>query len=83
MEHIVVCIYPFLFTQEIGVYKNGKCIKLAKCKLTEIDTKCIELCKEYDIHQIDIGGSMIFALKIKDKIVNNKFDNFNINVDIH
>ena len=83
MDHITVYIQPFVFNQTVGVYSNGECIKSIKCKINELDKVCMELCKAYNMHQIDLGGSQPFAQRVKNKIVENKFENYEINVDIH
>ena len=83
MDHIVATIHPFVIEQDVAVYKNGECIKAIKCSLDEVENVCYNLCKEYDIHQLDLGGNQLYTMHLKDKIIENKFDNFNINVEVH
>lgn len=83
MDHVTVYIQPFVLNQVIGVYSDGKCIKSVECKIHDLDKVCMKLCKDYNMHQIDLGGSPQFAKHVKDKIVENKFENYEINVDIH
>ena len=77
MNHIAVYIQPFVLKQVVGVHSNGECIKFVECKMSDVAPTCI------DIHQVDLGGNRAFAEKIKNNIVESKFDNFVINVDIH
>ena len=85
MDHIVATIHPFVMQQEIGVYKNGECIKIVQCNLDDIKKVCCNLCEEYNIHQVDLGGTnQLYSLHIKEEIEkNNKFNNLQINVEIH
>lgn len=83
MNHVVVYIHPFTLDQEVGAYVNGECIQSVKCKIDEIDKTCIALCEKYNIEQVDIAGSQAYAARVRDKIVENKFDKFNIKVVIY
>ena len=83
MDHIAIYIQPFVLKQVVGVHSNGECIKFVECKMSDVAPTCLALCKEFDIHQVDLGGSTPFAEKIKDKIIETNFDNFHVNVDIH
>jgi len=85
MDHIVAVIHPFVVQQEIDVYKNGECVKIVQCTLDDIKQICCDLCKKYNIHQIDLGGTnQLYSLHIKEEIDKlDKFNNFQINVEVH
>ena len=87
MDHVVATIHPFVMQQEVDVYKNGECIKVIQCTLDDIEQVCYNLCKKYNIHQLDLCGvNQLYSLHIKeniDKSNNNKFNDFQINVEIH
>lgn len=85
MDHVVASIHPFVMEQEVDVYKDGECVKIAHCTLDEIVEVCYNLCKEYNIIQLDLcGQNQLYALNIKEKLeAPNKFEDFKINVTIH
>lgn len=85
MDHIVASIHPFVVEQEVDVYKDGECIKIVQCTLNDIEEVCYNLCKEYNITQLDLcGTNQLYALHIKEKIeTSTKFEEFKINIDIH
>lgn len=83
MDHIVATIHPFVIEQEVCVYQNGECVKTVKCNLDDVHKVCMKLCKEFDIHTVDIGGhNQLYSMHIKDKIVEDNFDNFAVEVNV-
>ena len=82
MDHIVAMIHPFVVNQEISVYRNGECIKVVDCKLEEVTKICYNLCKEYNIHQLDLVGQQLYALHIKDELAAKEYDDFNLEITI-
>ena len=69
MDHVVVTIYPFIMRQEVSAYKNGECIKHISCKtMKEVPEVCYALCKEYDIHKIDLAGIKEYCTRVKENI---------------
>ena len=76
-------IQPFVMKQTLNVYKDGECLESVECCITEYSKVAKALCKKYDIHEVDILGNENYLSKIKDDIVNNKFDDFKIDVQIY
>ena len=81
MDHVVVCIHPFVMRQEVSVYSKGECIEHTECNLDELDTVCIHLCRKYNINQLDYSGNKNYGKKLEEKInlYNYNYDNFTIN----
>lgn len=83
MNHVVAIIHPFVVQQEVDVYMNGECVKTVSCKLNELDKVCYNLCKEYNINQLDLNGQDQYALHLRDKLTSStEYEDFKINVDI-
>ena len=78
MDHVVVCVHPFVMRQEISVFQNGECVKHIECDLNELDKIAYDLCKEYNIHQLDYAGAKDYGLKLEEKINLYKYGNFAI-----
>lgn len=78
MNHIVVCVHPFILRQEIDVYKNGECIEHKECPIREIAEISYSLCKKHNIHQIDYTGNQQYGKKIEEEIKLYKYNNFDI-----
>lgn len=73
MDHLVCVIHPFVVNQDVAVYKNGECIKQVECPLTELKDKMYALCKEYNIHDISLGGNQLYGLKLRDDFAATKY----------
>ena len=81
MDFIVISCQPFSMDQHIAVYKNGECVEdNNNCKLTDLSQICNDLCKKYNIHQVNFFGSPMFGKQIENSIKDmhltdyNKFD---------
>lgn len=84
MNHVIVYVQPFLLEQEIAVYKEGQCVKTQKCTMENIDSLCYSLCKEFNIHQIDLAGPPSYIEKVKEDILlKTDFDSYDINVSLY
>ena len=83
MNHIVICVHPFIMRQEIDVYKNGECIEHKECSIEEIAEVSYSLCKKHDIHQIDYIGNKQYGKKIEEKVNITKYNNFTINFNYY
>ena len=83
MDHIVTVICPFVAEQKVAVYQNGECIKEAKCNINDLTNTCYNLCKEYNINQLDIKGQKLYVMHLLDELKSSKYDNFNININIY
>ena len=83
MNHVVAIIHPFVVQQEVDVYMNGECVKTVPCNLNDLDKVCYNLCKEYNINQLDLKGQDQYALHLRDKLTSStEYEDFKINVDI-
>lgn len=82
MDHIICFIRPFVFKQEILVYKDGKYISNARCSISELKDTLYKLCKENNINNIHLSGNNYYSIKIKDEFSTSKYDNDNIIVNI-
>ena len=83
MKYLVCVIHPFILDQEVSVYDGDECIKTFTCELSDLDKTLYAYCMKENIRQIKLSGSQLYALKIKDDFVDNKFDNSeSIQIDI-
>ena len=57
MEHIVVSIQPFDYTQTICIYDNGECKKATQVNI-------VSMVNSYGIHNIDIRGEKTYCEKV-------------------
>lgn len=71
-NHIVCMIHPFVMEQEISVYRNGECIKTAKCTLDNVEETILNLVSEQKIRKIDLAGNQLYSLKVKENLENAK-----------
>lgn len=78
MDHVVVCVHPFVMRQEVSAYKNGECIEHIECTIEDLDKTCYELCKKHNIHQLDYAGNKDYGTKLEEKMSFYKYDNFAI-----
>lgn len=77
MDHVIICIHPFIMRQEVMVYQNGVCVKHTDCTMDEVAKVCYNLCKEYNIHRVDLAGVIKYCSKIKEDLLTpDKYDNF-------
>ena len=74
MDHIVVRIQPFILEQEINVYKEGRCVKVTRTSLVNLDEGIAIEAKLFDIKNIDLAGDKNFTQMIKQKLTQNKFN---------
>jgi hypothetical protein len=79
MDHIVVRIQPFIYLQQIEVYKDGKCIDISKSNMINLDENISIKAKVHNIKNIDLAGDKNFTQKIKERLTQNKF---NLDLDI-
>lgn len=85
MDKIVTRIYPFVLNQKVLVYKNNECVKEVECPLNKLEDTLYNLCKEYDIQEVDLGGNEQFNINLKDNIERyglSNYDQFQINVNL-
>ena len=73
MDHIIVNLQPFVYEQEIQVYKNGECIKIAKSSMNNLDENIAVNAKIHDNFNIDIVGSKLWGKQLKKRLQMNKF----------
>ena len=79
MDHVVAIINPFVMEHTISVYKDGECKKTIKCTMENIEKVCYSLCKEFNIHQLDIHGMTGMVDKLQRELnKNTEFNNFEI-----
>lgn len=74
MDHIIVNIHPFIMEQEIQVYREGKCINVSKSTMQELEEDIAIKAKLYNITNIDLAGDKNFSRRIKERLIQNKFD---------
>lgn len=83
-KHIIAMVHPFVVEQEVRVYDNGECIKITSCTLDNIENTILTLANQYNIKQIDLAGSQIYNLKIRDNMnANTNFNKNELNITIH
>lgn len=82
-NHIIATIRLFVAEQKIDVYKDGVCMKTAKCTLNEIADMISVFSKEYGIKQIDLKGNTNFCLKLKEDLTIGKYTKDDLSVTIY
>lgn len=85
MDHVVISIYPFIMRQSVSAYQKGICVRHIECdNINNLANTAFALCKEFDIHKVDLAGVNQYCLKVRDdmnKLPN--FDNFGLEFIIH
>ena len=74
--------HPFVMKQKIEVYKEGECVETLESNFDNIENLCYELCKEYDINQVNLIGNKMFNMKIK-KDMNTKYSDSDIIITLY
>lgn len=64
MEHIVVSIQPFDYTQTVCIYDNGECKKATQVNMDELADAIVNMVNSYGIHNIDIRGEKTYCEKV-------------------
>ncbi len=83
-SHVVAVIQPFIMLQNIYVYRDGECVKATNCSLEEINNICYTLCREYDIHNLDLIGVRDYITRIKNEMSNlTAYQQFNIKITLN
>ena len=83
MNRIVINVHPFVMKQEITVYEGNKTVEyIEHNNLDDLDKICFNLCKKYNIHQIDFLGIKDYGLKLEERMSAN-FNNYEINFTFH
>ena len=81
MNHVVAVITPFALYQKISVYIDGECKKTIDCKMEDVEKSCYTLCKEFNIHQLDVHGWQGFGDKLQRELnKSTEFNDFQITV---
>lgn len=78
MDHIVVKVEPFVMEQKILVYKNGECVKIAKCTMENMADGISSLAHQYNINIVDIADKSAFSKKLKEKLSLSKYGKMTI-----
>jgi len=82
VDHIVVNVQPFIYEQEILIYKNEECTNIEHSKLTELDENIALYAKLHNIKNIDLVGNPFFTERLKERLTLNKF-NLDLNVVLY
>jgi len=82
-KHITCCIHPFVTEQEVNVYENGECIRTSKCTLDNLEETIYSFVNLYNIKQIDLAGNQLYSLKVKEKMMNSKYNLEGINITVY
>ena len=80
-DRILVDINPFALHHKINVVKNDN-ISTFSTTGTDLPNMICNLAKQYGIENIDLKGNESFLLKIKNDIVNSKFEYQTLTVNI-
>jgi hypothetical protein len=80
-EEIVATINPFIIKQKICIKKDKEqfCVEVP---LNELQSAFPALANKYGIKHIFLNGNPSYLLKLKDEIINNKYDKQVLYVDI-
>lgn len=82
-KYITCCVHPFVVEQEVNVYENGQCIRTSKCNLDNLEEVIYSLVNAYDIKQIDLAGSQLYSLKIKEEMMNSKYNLDGVDITVY
>ena len=83
-NHVIAVIQPFVLLQNVYVYREGECLKAVNCSLEEINNICYALCREYDIHNLDLIGVKDYIVRIKNEMSNlTNYQEFNIKITLN
>lgn len=80
-DRIIVDIDPFILNQKINVIQNNEITEYSAAVDELPDTLC-NLAKQNNINHIDLKGNTSYLLKIKNDIINNKFEYQSLEVNI-
>ena len=81
-KKIIIAINPFTLAQKAYVVEDKGNINTFEIGTNEISTKLCSLAKQYNINKIQLQGNAEYLLKYKNDIINNKFDNQILEVEI-
>lgn len=80
---IIATIHPFVMEQNFYVIdEKGECIKTFTCNLENMGKKLYQACEKENISKIHFHGGQLYALKLRDEFIANKFGNKNIEINI-
>lgn len=82
MDRVIANVHPFVIMQTINVYKNNRQINSVICDLKDLTKTCYNLCKQYDIHRLELVGQQLYSLHIKDELAANQYNDFDIDIKI-
>lgn len=81
-KYIIATIHPFVFGQEVMLYKDDKCIQSFETTLENMGEMVYHLCEMYDVDKVTFIGGQMYSKKIKEQFTANKFGNRPIEVTI-
>lgn len=82
MNHVVAIVTPFALYQKVSVYVDGECIKSVDCKMEDLEKICYTLCKESNIHHLDVHGWQGMGEKLQRELnKSTEFNDFQITVE--
>lgn len=81
MGEIVAAINPFTVKQKVCI-KKDKEQTYVEVPLNELKSTLPTLAQKYEINRIFLNGNPSYLLKIKEEIINNKYDKQILYVDI-
>ena len=79
---IIAIIHPFVMEQEFCIFKDNLCIKSFTCNLENMGKKLYQVCEKEKISKIHFHGGQLYALKLRDEFIANKFGNKYIEITI-
>lgn len=81
-DGVIVTLGPFCLEQHVTVLKDNQIQEKIPIKMSQLKTELPLICEDYNLNKIYIKGINPYAEKIKNDIVNNKFNNNAITVEI-
>jgi len=82
-DNITAFIHAFILEQEVKVYQNGECIKTVKCTLDDLEETIYSLVNLYNIKQINLAGNQLYSLRVKEKMMDSKYNKFKDKLEIN
>lgn len=81
MGEIVAAVNPFIIKQKVCIKKDKEQIHV-EVPLNELKSALPTLAQKYGVNHVLLNGNPSYLLKIKEEIINNKYDKQVLYVDI-
>ena len=81
-DSVIVTLGPFCLEQQVTILKDNQIQEKLPIRMSQLKEELPLICKDYNINKICIKGIEPYAEKVKNDLINNKFNNEAIIVEI-